>query len=137
MPHFLSLFVIFAVMVHFWRIWAYCEEMALKCEKITPTPGVSIHNWSFKIGLTTIFKYLLLKTVRQNSLVCLFLRPENGRTSEFCRMVLNSRYWIKLVKVCSNNRLWIETLCIRTFFVKFLTILSRYPNKSKNYPIPS
>ena len=68
---------------------------------------------AFEADLTNIFKYLVPKTVRQKSQVCPFLGLKNGQNSEFCRMVLYSRYLSLLVKLGSNI---IETLRIGIVF---------------------
>ena len=67
-------------------------------------PQVYTHNGSFEPNFTTIFKYLLSKTVRQNRLLSLFLRPKNGPTSEFWRTGLDSRYLNIVVKFGSNDQ---------------------------------
>ena len=67
--------------------------MTPKLAKRAPIPRVSIHNLSFEPNLTNIFKYLVLKTIRQNSLICPFLGLKKRKSSEFCRMVLDSAQW--------------------------------------------
>ena len=124
-----SFFVIFGHICekgYFLHYLAYCEEMTLNYEKTTSIPRVSIYNLSFETSLMRIFKYLLSKTIRQISLLFLFLRPKNGQISEFCRMVLSTKYLNIFVKLGSNDRLWIETLGIGALLANLAVIFSGY-----------
>ena len=60
---------------------------------------------TFEPNLTTIFKYLMPKTVRRNSLLSLFLRPKNEPTIEFRRTVLDCRCFNIVFKLGSNDQL--------------------------------
>ena len=100
-----SFFVIFVKKGKFSDILAYPGKMSIKLAKKAPIPRVSIHNLSFETNLTNIFKYLVPKTVRQNSLIRSFSGLKNRQNSEFCRTVLDSRYLNLLFKLGSNDRL--------------------------------
>jgi len=71
------------------------------CEAITSIPRVSIYNLSFETSLRSILKY---ETVWKNSLLFLFLRPQNGPISELY-MVLSTKYLNLFVILGSNDRL--------------------------------
>ena len=92
----------------FWHILANFEKLCLNNAKIASMPQVYIHIWSFEPNLTAIFKYLLSRTVRQNSLSSLsvFL-PKNRPTSGFWWTVLDSWYLKIVFKLGSNDWLWI------------------------------
>ena len=89
----------------FWYISGKFEKMCLNVAEIASMPQLYIRNESFEPNLTTKFKYLLSKTVRQNPLVGLFLMPKNGPTSEFLRTGLDRRYLNIVVKLGSNDSL--------------------------------
>ena len=108
--------------------------MTIKLPKRAPIPRVSIHNLSFEPNLTNIFKYLVLKTSRQNSLVGLILGLKNCKSSEFCRLVLDSKNWNTLIKMISNDRLQIETLGIGVIFSYFRAISSQYIKQCQKQP---
>ena len=89
----------------FWHISANYEKMWLNIAKKASMPQVYTHNGYFEPNLTSILKYLMLKTVRRNPLLSVFLRPKNGPTSEFWRTGLDSRYLNIVVKLGSNDSL--------------------------------
>ena len=68
-------------------------------------PRVYSHNRSFEPNFTTLVKYLLSKSVRQNPLVGPFFGLKKRLTSGFWRMALDSRYLNKVVKLGSNDQL--------------------------------
>ena len=115
---------IFVQNIWFWHKLAHYEKMCLKKAKKGSMPRVSIHNWSFEPNLTAIFKYLLAKTVRRNPVLSVFLRPKNEPTIEFRRTVLDSWYLNIVVKLGSNDQLWIETRGIEPSFAILRHIFS-------------
>ena len=85
--------------------------MCLNMAKTASMPQVYIHNESFEPNLTTIFKYLLSKPVRQNSLGGPFFGLKNRPTSGFWRTVLDSRYLnIDNRRKEVSTKLWYSTI---------------------------
>ena len=84
MPHFFVIFV---------------EKGNFSDLLLCPITRVSIHNLSFEPNLIkNIFNYLVLKTVRQNSLICPLKSHKNRQNSDFCWTFLDSRYLNLLIK---------------------------------------
>ena len=108
MPHFSSYFWNRSIFQTYWHI-LYPGKMTIKSAKKSP-------NLSFEPNLTNIFKYLVLKTVRQNSLIHPFLGLKNRKSREFCLTALDSRCMNSLFKLGSNDKLQKEPLDIGFIF---------------------